>query len=388
MENNHKTKIIIAITKAQWGGAQKYVYDLATGLIKQNFDVKVILGGNGTLKDKLEETKNQVFSLSSLERDVSFTADIKSAWSLYKILQSEKPDILHLNSSKMLVLGSIVGRMAGVKNIIFTGHGWAFNEERSKISKLLLKLTYRFSFLFVNKVVFVSEQTKKQAEENGLKLSPGKSAVIYNGLAPYNLYESNEARKMILAKLSETDNSLFAMENQPVWLGTIAELHTSKGLTYAISAMTSLPKNVHYFIIGAGEEKHELELFTEGLDLTNRVHLTGVINEAGQLLKAFDFFVLPSITEALPYAILEAGLAKLPVVASRVGGIPEIITDNFSGILVNARKSQELAEAIKRYLTDKEKSLNFGHNLFETVTNKFSLEKMINSTVIIYNEML
>ena len=388
--NNNLTipKILLAITKSNWGGAQKYVYDLANGLVDEKFNVQVVLGGHGPLKEKLEKTEIPTISLPSLGRDIKFIADLKSAWHLYKIFKENKPDILHLNSSKMLALGAVAGKLAGINNIVYTAHGWAFNEDRSKLSKLILKLIYKTSFLFVNKIIFVSKQTKIQSEQNGFKLNPEKVKIVYNGIAVSQLYTQVEAREIILANLTEKDLTKFTEETNPVWVGTVAELHKSKGLTYAIQAISALPKNIHYFIIGGGEERRNLDLLITGLKLHDRVHLTGPINSAHKILPALDLFLLPSITEALPYVILEAGLATLPTIASEVGGIPEIIENNYSGLLIEPRSPENIASAINKLLLDNGKNSILGQNLHKTVLNKFSLEKMTLSTINIYLEML
>jgi glycosyltransferase involved in cell wall biosynthesis len=102
-------------------------------------------------------------------------------------------------------------------------------------------------------------------------------------------------------------------------------------------------------------------------------------------LKAFDVFVLPSRTEAFPYVPLEAGLAQLPVVASKVGGIPEIITNRKNGLLVNPGDIYELKSTIKELLEDSAEAAIFGHNLRKTVEENFSIEHMVQKTLSVYN---
>ncbi len=381
-----KQKIILAITKAHWGGAQKYVFDLANYLATDDkYKVVVLLGGQGLLKTKLDLAGIRTEALPSLGRNINIFSDFKSFWQIYSYIKKEKPDILHLNSSKMLVLGAIAGRLAGCKNIIYTGHGWAFNESRSATSKYLLSLTYKFSLLFVDKIIFVSQTTKKQAEAQGINFPEKKTTVIYNGVTPIQYFDKEKARQIIIERITQSKNEI---EENDFWLGTIAELHTSKGLEFAIEAMRKLPDNIRYFIIGNGEKRNDLVLLIKTYNLENRVHLVGPVDEASRLLRAFDLFILPSITEALPYAILEAGLAELPVIASSVGGIPEIITNEENGILLPPRDVKSLADKILNLVTDQEKRLRLGRNLAQTVSQNFSAEKMFVETNKIYQEML
>jgi glycosyltransferase involved in cell wall biosynthesis len=163
-------------------------------------------------------------------------------------------------------------------------------------------------------------------------------------------------------------------------IGTISELHKNKGLDFLISACADLPQNVSVYIIGDGEEKENLLDQIKKLGLENKVFLTGRIENARKYLKAFDIFTLTSRTEALPYVLLEAGLAELSVIASRVGGIPEIIENEKSGILVEAGNVEQISKSLKNLVLEPQKRAYLGHALQEKVEQEFSLEKMISET--------
>ena len=166
-------KIIYVITKSNWGGAQRYVFDLATHLPKSEFEILVVTGNMGTLTKKLEENEIRVTSVNSLKRDVSFFDEMISFFKILKIFIKEKPDIIHLNSSKAGGIGALAGRIAGIKKIIFTAHGWPFKEDRNVIAKSLI---YALSWL----TVFLSHQTivvSKQDEALGEKMQGVKKTM-------------------------------------------------------------------------------------------------------------------------------------------------------------------------------------------------------------------
>ena len=166
MKENTKKKIIYCITKANWGGAQKYVYDLATSVDPDLYNVLVLVGGDGSLVNKLKDRGIKVIILKSLARDVSFIKDIMSFFRLLKIFHQEKPDIIHLNSSKMGLIGSLAGRILRIPKIIFTGHGWAFNEDRSIFQKKIIYFLHKLTIHLAHTVIAVSEQTKNQITKN------------------------------------------------------------------------------------------------------------------------------------------------------------------------------------------------------------------------------
>ena len=138
--------------------------------------------------------------------------------------------------------------------------------------------------------------------------------------------------------------------------------------------------------MGEGEERKNLEDIIKKNGLENSVFLVGNMENASSYLKAFDIFTLTSITEALPYAILEAGKAEVPIIASNVGGIPEIITAGQTGVLIPPENAEATAEAISSLMANGLEREILGRNLETFVRNNFSLEQMVEKTVALYNE--
>lgn len=368
-----KIKIFYGVTKGNWGGAQKYVYDLATHLPREQFSVALIAGQPGVLCEKLKAQNIPVFTLESLGRDINLTRDITAFWKLLKILRQHKPDILHLNSPKMGLLGAIAGRLASVKKIIYTSHGWPFMENRNRLSKLSFKILCWKIILFSHQTICISEKEKSLVKN--WPFVAHKLKLVYNGIENINFLDKKLARE----KLNLPEQSLV--------LGTIGELHRNKGLNYLIDAMAEIRENYPNLlltIIGEGEERENLEAQIAYSKLQNQVRLAGNIPNAATLLPAFDIFVLPSIKEGLPYVILETGLAGLPVIASDVGGIHEVIKPEYSGILVEPKSVTDLIKNIKYLLLAPEKQKFYANNLQNIVKNNFSLEQMIERTLKIY----
>src|SRR3989344_895873 len=133
-------KILYGITKSNFGGAQRYVFELAIAMKKQGYDVAVLCGGQGLLVDKLKQKKIEVIPSDTMQRDVSIGKEFLSFFQILKVLKKEKPNVFHINSSKMGGLGGLAGRLAGTRKIIFTAHGWTFNEPRPCYEKVIIKL--------------------------------------------------------------------------------------------------------------------------------------------------------------------------------------------------------------------------------------------------------
>lgn len=372
-----KKKIIYVITKSFWGGAQRYVYDLAVSLAKESFDVAVITGGNGPLVEKLRSVGIKTINLLYLERDIAIWRDIKTFFFLFKFFKREKPDIIHLNSSKIGGLGALAGKLAGVEKIIFTAHGWAFNEDRPWLVKEIIKFITWLSLLFQDKIIAVSNAVIKDASVFPFVLK--KFVLIHNGIKESPMINRIGAQNFFEEKLK------IKAKPETVWIGTISELTKNKGLEYAIEAMSLIRHLPFVFIIiGEGEKRENLSLLVARYGLQDKVKLFGYLDEAQKYLPAFDIFTLTSITEAFPYALLEAGQAGLATLASDVGGIRDIIENGNSGILVKPKKEKQLAENLTKMISDKNLREKLGGNLKETILSKFSFEKMLEETLLEY----
>jgi glycosyltransferase involved in cell wall biosynthesis len=155
-------------------------------------------------------------------------------------------------------------------------------------------------------------------------------------------------------------------------------------LDFLILACTNLPEETSVYIVGDGEEKNNLTELIVRFSLEKKIYLVGRVENTKKYLLGFDIFTLTSRTEALPYTVLEAGLAGLPVVASRIGGIPEIIESEKSGILVQVGDIEKISKSLKNLVLEPQKRANLGQALQQKVEQDFSLQKMISETEKIY----
>ena len=367
-------KILYVITKSNWGGAQRHVFDLATSMKEKGHDVWVAVGGNGILKEKLEKAGIYTFSVATLGRDISPGKDAGSFKEIYSIIKNKRPDILHLHSPKASGLGALAGRLLRVKKIVTTVHGWTFNESRPIYERLSIIFFSWITMMLSHTTILLSEMEYSQALY--FPWVKNKITLIPLGIkAP--TFMSVDGAKQVLSKAIGMDLTTF---NKKIVIGTIAELHPNKGLQYLIKAMTSVVEqqpNAISVIVGDGQENTKLLAQIKESNLDQNIFLAGYIDNASDYLKAFNVFALPSVKEGLPYVILEAGCASLPVVATTVGGIPEIVEDMKSGILIQSRNFRELSHALSFMIEHPEERKKYGAALKERVTTKFSMDKMI-----------
>ncbi len=308
MSQPSQKKVLFLVTKSNWGGAQRYVYDLATHLPKNDFGVSVAFGQEGLLAKKLKERQITIFPIKTLQRDVSIGNDVRSFFELLRLFRTEKPDIVHLNSSKAGGIGALAARFAGVPRIIFTAHGWPFWEQRNPISCGIIFFFSWLTALLSHTIIVVSDYDLSVAQK--MPFIARKTTRIYNGIDLH-------------VPLGSGDAVRHSFPSGVRITGTIGELTKNKKQISLIEQAKHDPA-LYVAIVGNGEDRPYLMEKIEAYGLQNRVKLFGFM-PASEVLRGFDVFTLPSLKEGLPYVLLEAKAAGLPIVANRVGGVPEIL---------------------------------------------------------------
>jgi len=365
-------KILYIITQSEMGGAQRYIFDLATNLPKSQYEVHVAAGGDGILFKNLEHKGVSTHALPHLKRSINPLSDHKARTEIASLIKTLHPDIVHLNSSKAGVLGSKAAKRAGVKKIVYTAHGFVFNEPLpAYLKKAYIKLE-RDSAVRVSRIITVSEYDKKTGIAAGIPEE--KMTVIHNGVDRNAMHflDREEARLSLFG--SSNTNTRHSFHNSSVIIGAVANCYHTKGLDVLIRAMDSI--NERLVIIGDGPKRSELEKLARKHG-HGHIHFMGSLDNASRFLKAFNLFALPSRKEGLPYTLLEAQAAELPIVATTVGGVPEMINNGENGYLVSPDDSNALTEAIQQALK---------HPLPSSLDDEYTLRTMLAKTIAVYEE--
>jgi len=370
-----RKKVLFLVTKGNFGGAQRYVFDLARSLPQDEYEVAVAFGEAGMLEQKLDQIGIRTIHLKSLGRDIKLFKEFKSFFEIYKLLKSEHPDVFHINSSKG-GLGALAGRLAGIKKIVFTAHGWYFNEDQSILWKKITKFLLWLTVIFSHTTICVSERERK--DMIGMLFTKKKLIVIHNGVEITPSEPKSTLRHLLAPHI-----------HQGVWIGTISELHKNKGLDFLLEAFSKLSEkylHIALVIIGEGEERKNLESIIQKLHLEDKVYLLGFVPDAEKVVGAFDIFTLTSRKEGLPYTILEAGAEEVPIVASDVGGISEIVTPKFNGILIPMGNIKMLETELHKLIDHPERRTLFGQRLGQRIRKRFTLERMVRETRKVYED--
>lgn len=379
-------KILYTITQGENGGGQKHVLDLATAAAKQH-EVYVATGGQLESKDSwlFDRLKDKGFKESNLKifphltREISLSKEFAAFLEIYNFIKNNKFDIVHLHSSKAGTIGSVAAHLAGAK-VVYTVHGFVFQEPMNFLKKLFFIASELASSFFIDYHICVSKKDLDIGKKFFIIRHPKKSEVIYNGVENdrSKLLNRPEARNFIFDKIRNKNREIFVF-------GTIANLYPTKGLEYYIDAAKILKdtqtSDFVCVIFGEGELREKLENKIRENNLQHNFVLLGYTANAYSYLSGLDAFVLPSVKEGLPYALVEASLAELPIIASKVGGIPEM-SEFIDMQLVAPKDPLALADKMSDLL--KNQNLDIYKSKF---SDAFSLSNMTEKTMHVYRKI-
>ena len=359
--------MLLLITLAEVGGAQSYIAALLPALVG-DFDVAVAAYGPGPLREAAAANGVRFIPLRHVRRPINPLRDAAGLAELVRLLRRERPDILHASSSKAGVLGRLAALLAGVPIRIFTVHGWAFSAH-SGASSTFYHWADRLMRPLTTVTICVSEHSRARGLEAGTCTAEA-TAVIPNAvdIRPAQASRRNRDRPVLVA---------------------VGRLKAPKDFLTLVRGLALLPPgSVHALIVGEGPDRPALEAEIRRLGIGDRVQLLGERHDVAELLAGADMFVLSSASEGMPVSVLEAMAAGLPVVGSRVGGVPELVLDGETGLLVEPGDPGELAAAIGRLVADPELSRQLGEAGRERAQGRFALDTFQRAHVELYSREL
>lgn len=378
-------KKILHVIRPAEGGMKDHLVTLSGGLREKGYQVEVACPPNSVLSSEIEKLGLAVRPIN-LVGPLSPGNDWVCLNQLQAMMRSGRYDIVHFHGSKAGLLGRTAAVLARCKKTVQTVHNFVVYEEVPVARKILYRSGENLLSRVTSKIITVSEALKEDLVKH-YKIKPEKIKVIYNGIEPPGPESFDKTSCRVR----------FGIKPGTVVIGTIARMAPQKGLNYLIEAVPLIeaalmeseePVDISFIIAGDGPLRPGLEELAGKLGVTDKVLFPGFIDNIWETLSCFDIFVTPSIAEGLSITTIQAMAAGLPVAASRVGGLPEVVREGVTGFLVRPRGSVELAQAVVRLVTDRETRQQFGSNGRSFAVERFSNIQMINETAGIYEQIL
>ncbi|GAB4499439.1 MAG: glycosyltransferase [Anaerolineales bacterium] len=380
MAKARKINVVYIIDGLGWGGAERLMPPVLKNLDKDLFNTRVCVLQNKDGNPIATDLVGMNVPVDFLP--IRYLRDITAVFRLRDYLRRVDADLVHTQLEFSNVFGNIAAKMLRLPSVstvhTIPTHGII---GRQIFHQKLEIFSLRF---FCDKVIFVSDEARQFHLRIG-GFSPKKAEVIYNGIELLDYLQLGHDKASLGIRRE------FSIPASAKVLITVAVLRELKGIQFMIRALPLILEkypDVYYLIVGSGGYREALEKEVKSLGLTGRVVFAGRQDAIPSFLASADIFVLPSLTEALPTVLAEAMAAHLPIVACKVGGIPEMIIDNVNGILITPENPQALANACISLLDDDLQLKSMGEAGWKYVNEKFNIYKQIENLRNLYIGMM
>ena len=374
--------ILILVTKAEIGGAQMSVLNLAEELKKQGHNVTVAFGYGNFLSEELKKLDIPYYRFKKLVRTHCPLKNLLFLFEFKNYLKLNNFDIIHINSSNALLAGIAAKLSKSKAKTAFTFRGMSLldsNYKKNKFLKIIYRAYFKFLLKYIDKKVFVSKFNYDFAlKEKIIK----KGNVVYNGLNKERLkfYDKQKVKNLLAAHLQTNLDNKFI-------IGSIGRHCYAKNYEFLINIFQDIlkinPFAVCVIIGGFGEETYKYKKLIKKLNLKNKIFLTGEINNASKFISAFDLFTLVSRYEGMPITLIESLFAGLPILATRVGGIPEMLNNNEQQLFELNNKNDFLKKFIA--LSQEEKIIKDIKRNNRKRAEKYDIKNTVEGYLKIYN---
>lgn len=353
------------------------------GIQNDSISMSLACAPGGPLLELIRNEGMKVITFPDLVQPIAPVKDIAATINLYRYLKKNRYHIVHTHNSKAGFIGRLSAKLAGVPVIIHTVHGFAFHDQEPLWRRMLFRNLERMASTCCDRMIFISRPLIDWALKEKIT-STEKIVKIYSGIELDRFKPVSDDEKK-QAKIRWGINP-----DDPV-AGIVSKLWEGKGHKILIKAFKELTKDLKkakLFIVGEGYLEDELRSYAKELGISESIVFTGFRFNVSEVMACFDISVLPSFFEGMGRVLIEAMAMKIPVVASNVGGIPDIVKENKNGILVPPGNVSELSEAMKKLLTNPEMSISMGKYGHQKATETFGAESMSEKILNIYKECL
>ncbi|MYD09480.1 MAG: glycosyltransferase family 4 protein [Chloroflexi bacterium] len=368
---------IIKVTRIS--GAERHLLLLLAGLIQRGVDARLVIlvERDKPMDDMLAEARNREIPVSRLviRRDY----DIALLWRLRARLRDHKPDLVHTHLVHADLYGYFAARAAGITRVISSRH----NDDQFRYRPRWRRINRSLWRWYAGGIAISDSIRQFAIKIEGAPVE--KITVVHYGIDFEWLGddEIDAVRRQLRSDLG--------LESDALLLGMVCRLVEQKGIPYALEAMRRLRAQfprAHLIIAGDGEMADELRRLASALGIADRTHWLGWRGDAADLMAAFDLLLVPSLWEGFGLVLLEAMARRVPVIASRVGAISEVIVHGETGILVEPRDVPALAGAMARLLDDRALRKYMGLLGAARLEERFSIARMVAGTIAVYERVL
>lgn len=381
-----RIRVMRIIARLNIGGPAIHVSLLSSRLDPARFHTTLVYGneamGEGSMRDLAENSGVQTVYLPELGREISPASDAAVLVKLVRLFRRHRPPIVHTHTAKAGLVGRLAARLAGVPVVLHTFHGHVFHGYFNSFRSNLFVRLERGAALLSDRVVTISPTLRDDLIR--YRIAPAeKIEVVPLGFDLQLFSEAERRRGEFHAQLGLPPDAAL--------IGIVGRLVPVKNHDMFLSAAKLLRDgglDAYFVVVGDGERRTELEQQSRSLGISDRVIFTGWTRDLAPVYADLNVLTLTSVNEGTPVSIIEAMAAGCPVVATRVGGVPDLVEPGVSGELVASGDASELAGAIEALLSNSERTQDMARTAQAEVKRRFAAETLVKSTESLYERLL
>jgi len=370
-----RIKVLHIIGGGEFGGAEQYLLTLLRSMDSTEFELHTACLFAEPLAPlvRTEGFPAHIFEMKS-------KIDIKPVGQVAALIAAEAFDIIHTHGVRANLIGRLAAKRAGKGTVVTTVHSVLSFDYNRRLDRYINSLCEIGTRRITRRFITISCMLAGQLEAEGIQGE--KIVTIHNGL-------ETEKYDPEISGLPVREE--FGVALDAAVAGIVARLHPVKGHAYLLEAVAKVVRDfpgLKLMVVGTGPDLAKLEKLTISLGLGRNVIFTGFRKDIPEIIAALDVLVVPSLSEGLGLTVMEGMAMKKPVLAFQVGGIPELITSGFDGLLVPPRDVDALAAALKDLIRDKRLAAKLGEAARTTIVDKFSAKVMAAKTASVYMDLI
>jgi glycosyltransferase involved in cell wall biosynthesis len=383
-------KVLRVIARLNVGGPALHVAYLTAGLADRGYETTLVAGtlarGEESMASVSEARGVRIETLPALHREIGPLRDARAILRLARLIREERPTILHTHTAKAGAVGRIAALLAGDARppiVVHTFHGHVLRGYFNPVTTLGFRTLERWLARVTTVLIAVSPEVRDDLVK--LHVAPAsKFAIVRLGI------ELDERTDVDSGARAETRRQLGIGEDAFIvgWVGRMTAVKRTDDVIRALRGLVERGVDAYLCLVGDGPDRDHLERYAHELGVVKRCLFVGYQDDVARFYSAIDALVLPSVNEGTPVSVMEALAAQRPVVATRVGGTPDVIRDGVDGYLVEVGDANALSERLAGLANDPERRARMGAKGREQVLGRYAVERLVDDIDRLYRSLL
>jgi glycosyltransferase involved in cell wall biosynthesis len=390
LASDERVKVLRVIARLNVGGPALHVAYLTAGLADRGYDTTLVAGtiarGEESMEFVADAHNVRIEPLDELHREISPIRDLRAIVRLAQLIRRERPTILHTHTAKAGAVGRIaalLARDARPPIVVHTFHGHVLRGYFGRIMTFGFRTLERWLARTTTSLIAVSPEVRDDLV--ALHVAPAsKFAVVRLGIDLGDRVANDDAQRR------ETRRQMGLREDAFVvgWVGRMTAVKRTESVVQALQGLVERDVDAFVVLVGDGPDRAHLERYAHELGVIKRCLFLGYQEEVARFYDAIDVLLLPSINEGTPVSVMEALAAGRPVVATRVGGVPDVVRDGVDGFLVDPDAPDALAERLAELAADPQRRAQMGEAGRARVLERYAVERLVDDVDRLYRTLL